>query len=78
MATLTRLSGKELVGGQINAGKFFYRPVLKGQQTDALIFASVSYSSSMAAKILKILAISISDDPFVRNTHPEGTRVRAK
>jgi hypothetical protein len=25
-----------------NAGKFSYRPVLKGQQTDALIFAWVS------------------------------------
>jgi hypothetical protein len=58
-----------MIGGQINAGKFSYRP----SRQNALIFAWVSKSSSMAAKILKILAISISDDPFVSNTHPEGT-----
>jgi hypothetical protein len=64
---------KELVimtGGQVNAGKFSYRPALKGRQTDALIFAWVSYSSSMLQKISECWPFPFQTNPFTCAQHP--------
>jgi hypothetical protein len=81
IATLTRLSWKELVimtGGQINAGKFSYRPVLKGSIKMCWSLHRSRIVPPWLQKFSEFWPFPFQTNPFICEQHPPRRDLNAR